>query len=187
MDKVSILGGLRSYIGVRNSAYRHVPAEHLGAAVLKELTNRYQPSKIDMVICGNCVGGGGNITRLMALEAGLSESIPSFTVDLQCASSLEAVITAAARIQSGLADLVIAGGFESSSTQPMRCYNPNHPYAAAAHDDTLSGNPAGICNAHRTELSLTYSTAKFIPGPHREDVMLQGAEKTICHYHITPE
>ena len=95
MDKVFILGGLRSYIGVRNSAYRHVPAEHLGAAVLKELTNRYQPSKIDMIICGNCVGGGGNITRLMALEAGLSESIPSFTVDLQCASSLEAVITAA--------------------------------------------------------------------------------------------
>ena len=79
MDKVFILGGLRSYIGVRNSAYRHVPAEHLGAAVLKELTARYQPSKIDMMICGNCVGGGGNITRLMALEAGLSESIPSFT------------------------------------------------------------------------------------------------------------
>ena len=50
MDKVFILGGLRSYIGVRNSAYRHVPAEHLGAAVLKELTNRYQPSKIDMII-----------------------------------------------------------------------------------------------------------------------------------------
>lgn len=164
MDKVFILGGLRSYIGVRNSAYRHVPAEHLGAAVLKELTARYQPSKIDMIICGNCVGGGGNITRLMALEAGLPESIPSVTVDLQCASSLEAVITAAARIQSGLADLVIAGGFESSSTQPLRSYNPNHPYIS----------------------SHTYTTAKFIPGPHREDVMLQGAEKTICHYHISP-
>ena len=80
MDNVFILGGLRSYIGVKNSAYRHVPAEHLGAAVLKELTARYQPPKIDMMICGNCVGGG-NITRLMALEAGLSESIPSFTVD----------------------------------------------------------------------------------------------------------
>ena len=193
MDKVFILGGLRSYIGVRNSAYRHVPAEHLGAAVLKELTNRYQPSKIDMIICGNCVGGGGNITRLMALEAGLSESIPSFTVDLQCASSLEAVITAAARIQSGLADLVIAGGFESSSTQPLRSYNPNHPYVSS-HTDNPSGNPADIhdgspadnSDVRRTGLSLTYSTAKFIPGPHREDVMLQGAEKTICHYHISP-
>ena len=40
MDKVFILGGLRSYIGVKNSAYRHVSAEHLGAAVLKELTAR---------------------------------------------------------------------------------------------------------------------------------------------------
>ena len=66
MDNVFILGGLRSYIGVKNSAYRHVPAEHLGAVVLKELTARYQPPKIDMMICGNCVGGGGNITRLMA-------------------------------------------------------------------------------------------------------------------------
>ncbi len=193
MDKVFILGGLRSYIGVRNSAYRHVPAEHLGAAVLKELTARYQPSKIDMIICGNCVGGGGNITRLMALEAGLSESIPSVTVNLQCASSLEAVITAAARIQSGLADLVIAGGFESSSTQPLRSYNPNHPYVSS-HTDNPSGNPAYIhdgspadnSDVRRTGLSLTYSTAKFIPGPHREDVMLQGAEKTICHYHISP-
>lgn len=186
MDNVFILGGLRSYIGVKNSAYRHVPAEHLGAAVLKELTARYQPPKIDMMICGNCVGGGGNITRLMALEAGLSESIPSFTVDLQCASSLEAVITAAARIESGLADLVIAGGFESSSTQPVRSYNPNHPYAAATQADNPSGNPADTCNARRAELSLTYNTAKFIPGPHHEDVMLQGAEKTICHYHISP-
>ena len=61
MDKVFILGGLRSYIGVRNSAYRHVPAEHLGAAVLKELTARYQPSKIDMIICGNCVGGAATL------------------------------------------------------------------------------------------------------------------------------
>ena len=186
MDKVFILGGLRSYIGVRNSAYRHVPAEHLGAAVLKELTARYQPSKIDMIICGNCVGGGGNITRLMALEAGLSESIPSVTVDLQCASSLEAVITAAARIQSGLADLVIAGGFESSSTQPLRSYNPNHPYVSS-HTDNPSGNPADIhdgspadnSDVRRTGLSLTYSTAKFIPGPHREDEMLQRADNTI--------
>lgn len=185
MDKVFILGGLRSYIGVKNSAYRHVSAEHLGAAVLKELTARYQPSKIDMIICGNCVGGGGNITRLMALEAGISESIPSFTVDLQCASSLEAVISAAARIQSGLADLVIAGGFESSSTQPLRTYNPNHPYAVS-HTDKGSGNPDDNCDVPGTSLSLTYSTAKFIPGPHRQDVMLRGAEKTICHYRISP-
>lgn len=162
MDQVFVLGGLRSYIGVRNSAYRHIPAERLGAAVLCALTKRYTLRDIDMIICGNSAGSGGNITRLTALEAGLSPSIPSFTVDQQCASSLEAITTAAAMIQSGLCDLVIAGGFESTSTQPLRSYHPNHP----DYTDTA------------------YSTAKFIPGPHREDVMLQGAERTICHYSI---
>lgn len=165
MDHVYIAGGLRSFIGVRNSAFRHIPAEHLGAAVLRELTGRFEPAEIDMIICGNCVGGGGNITRLMALEAGLPASIPAFTVDLQCASALEAIATAAARIQSGLADLIIAGGFESSSTQPLKSYNPSHP-------DFPGHGP--------------YRTARFIPGPHEKDVMLQGAEKTISHYNISP-
>lgn len=164
MDQVYILGGLRSFIGVRNSAYRHVPAEHLGAAVLRELICRCGLKDIDMVIGGNSVGGGGNITRLMALEAGLEPSIPAFTIDLQCASSLEAIITAAARIQSGLADLIVAGGFESSSTQPLRSCHPNHP------DYTGDG---------------FYHTAKFIPGPRREDVMLRGAEDTIRRCHVT--
>ncbi|MGI6075842.1 MAG: thiolase family protein [Pyramidobacter sp.] len=183
MDNVFILGGLRSFIGIKNRAYRHVPAECLGAAVLKALVARYQPSKIDMIICGNCVGGGGNMTRLMALEAGLPESIPAFTVDLQCASSLEAVITAATRIQSGLADLIVAGGFESSSTQPLRSYNPNHPSVFSRADRSFGSPDNG--DAHREAPSLTYSTAKFIPGVHREDAMLQGAEKTINHYRIS--
>ena len=41
MDNVYVLGGLRSYIGIKNSAYRHVPAEQLGAAVLRELAGKY--------------------------------------------------------------------------------------------------------------------------------------------------
>lgn len=166
MNQAYILGGLRSFIGVRNGAYRHVPAELLGAAVLRELIQRYELKDIDMIIGGNSVGGGGNITRLMALEAGISPSIPALTLDLQCASSLEAIITAAARIRSGLAQAVIAGGFESSSTQPLRSYHPNHPgYTGPG----------------------TYSTARFIPGPHEEDAMLRGAENTISHYHISKE
>ena len=111
MDHVFVLGGLRSYIGIRNSAYRHIPAECLGAAVLKGLIRQcgcdgyapgavdpgvispgtISPGDIDMVICGNSAGSGGNITRLMALEAGLDQSVPAFTVDQQCASSLEAI------------------------------------------------------------------------------------------------
>lgn len=53
--------------------------------------------------------------------------IPAVTLDLQCGSALESITAAAAKIESGLADLVIAGGFESSSTQPVRMWNSNHP------------------------------------------------------------
>ena len=125
MENVWILGGLRSFIGVKDGIYRHIPAEVLGAQVLKEIKNRFslKDEEIDYIIGGNAVAGGGNITRLAALTAGLDEMIPAVTLDLQCGSALESITAAAAKIESGLADLVIAGGFESSSTQPVRMWS----------------------------------------------------------------
>lgn len=155
MEKAYILGGLRSYVGVVNGMYRHVPAEKLGAVVLRQVMDKYQASRPDYIIGGNGVGAGGNITRLMALEAGVDISVPAFTVDVQCGSGLESIATAAAKIAAGEADLIIAGGFESSSTQPRRGYAPNHP--------DYTGDS-------------WYSVAKFMPGVHRETVMLEGAE-----------
>lgn len=154
MDKVYILGGLRSFVGVVNGMYRHIPAEKLGAAVLRQVLEQY-PVQPDYLIAGNGVGAGGNIARLMALEAGVPEQVPSFTLDVQCGSGLESIAVAAAKIASGEADCVVAGGFESSSTQPRRGYNANHP--------DYSGD-------------TWYSVAKFMPGIHRETVMLEGAE-----------
>ena len=159
-----ILGGLRSFVGVVNGMYRHVSAEKLGAAVLKKVMEKYQVTKPDYIIAGNGVGAGGNITRLMALEAGVDISVPAFTVDVQCGSGLESIAVAAAKIKSGEADCVIAGGFESSSTQPRRGYNPNHP---DYKDDSW------------------YSVAKFMPGIHRETVMLEGAELAAQREQIT--
>lgn len=159
-----ILGGLRSYVGVVNGMYRHVPAEKLGAAVLRKVMEKYQVTKPDYIIAGNGVGAGGNITRLMALEAGVDISVPAFTVDVQCGSGLESIAVAAAKINSGEADVIIAGGFESSSTQPRRGYNPNHPdYTGDAW----------------------YSVAKFMPEIHRETVMLEGAELAAKREQIT--
>lgn len=165
MDNVYILGGLRSYIGVINGMYRYVPAEKLGAAVLRQLLEKY-PVEPDYVICGNGVGAGGNITRLMTLEAGLDNRVPAFTIDVQCGSGLESIAVAAAKIACGDADVVIAGGFESSSTQPRRGYNPNHP--------DYNGDS-------------WYSVAKFMPDIHRETVMLEGAEEAALKEHITKE
>lgn len=161
MGNVYILGGARSYIGVENSMYRHVPAEKLGAAVLRQVVQRHDIGGLDGVIAGNAVGAGGNPARLMMLEAGLPEHIPAMTVDVQCGSGLEAIAIAAAKIRCGQADLMIAGGFESSSTAPRRGYHRNHP------DYERYGGEDGW-----------YQVAKFTPGEHIQTAMLRGAERT---------
>lgn len=166
MNQAYILGGLRSYVGVYNGMYKHVPAEILGAAVLSKVLEKFNIIAPDYIIGGNGVGAGGNITRLMMLEAGVDCSVPAFTVDVQCGSGLESIALAADKIKAGEADVVIAGGFESSSTQPRRGYNINHP------------NYDG---------EKWYSVAKFMPQIHRETVMLEGAEMAAEEEQITKE
>ncbi len=177
MEKVYIIGGLRSYIGVENGMYKNVPAELLGAQVLKHTIRRYfncdicssdLEEKIDMVIAGNAVGAGGNITRLMMLESGMSYKIPSYTIDLQCGSGLESIAAAASMIKSGYAECIVAGGFESSSTAPRRAYNKNH----------IDYEKYGGENSW-------YKVSKFMPGRHFENAMLYGAEKTAISEGIT--
>ncbi len=160
---VYILGGLRSHIGVSGGMYRHIPAEILGARVLEKVMEKYDIEKPDFIIAGNAVGAGGNIARLAALEAGADPYVPAFTIDAQCGSGLESIAVAAAKIAAGDADVIIAGGFESSSTQPRRGYSTNHP-------DFREGD---------------YSVAKFMPGIHRETVMLEGAELAAKEENIT--
>lgn len=161
-----ILGGLRSYIGLSKGMYCHVPAEKLGAAVLRQVLDKYHIEEPDYIIAGNAVGAGGNIARLMALEAGVKQTVPAFSVDVQCGSGLESIAIAAAKITCGEADVVIAGGFESSSCQPRRGLNKNHPDYV---DDSW------------------YSVAKFMPGIHRDTVMLEGAEQAIIEEGVTKE
>lgn len=161
MEKVFIIDGARSYIGIENGMYRHVPAEKLGGAVLQRVAEPYREVGIDLVIAGNAVSSGGNIARLALLEAGLPQNVPAVTVDLQCGSGLESIALAAAKIQSGQADLVIAGGFDSSSTAPDRRYHKNHP-----EYDHYGGGESW------------YSVAKFAPGEHVQTAMLDGAERT---------
>lgn len=168
MNKVYILGGGRSYIGIENSMYRHIPAEILGARTLQRVVMPYDISSLDGVIAGNGVGAGGNIARLMMLEAGLPQKVPAVTVDVQCGSGLESISIAAAKIASGMGDFYIAGGFESSSTAPRRGYHANHA------EFEKYGGAAGW-----------YHVAKFAPGIHRETAMLEGAENTAKKYRIT--
>lgn len=174
MKKVYITMGGRCFLGVENGMYRHIPAEILGARTLERLLKksegRIDPEKIDGIYAGNGVGGGGNIARLMMLEAGLPRKISAITLDGQCGSGLEALGMAGAKIMSGMGNLYIAGGFESSSTAPRRKYHENHP-----DYQTMGGEDA------------YYQVAKFAPGAHRDTAMLERAERTALGEGISRE
>lgn len=80
------------------------------------------PDLVADVVIGNAVGGGGNVARLAALEAGLGIDVPGLTVDRQCGSGLDAVVLASRLVAAGGpgANVYLAGGVESISTAPLR-------------------------------------------------------------------
>lgn len=158
MNRVFILDGLRSHIGVQNGIFKYTLPEELGAALLKKLAYRIKTDNPDQVICGNVVGAGGNIGRLLLLQAGFPESVPGVTIDSQCASGLTSIALGYGQIKSGQCDLVIAGGVESTSLKPQRNYHKNdHRYHPQNQE---------------------YHCAQFSPNEYRDDAMILGAERT---------
>lgn len=163
---VCLVGGLRSHLGLQNGIFKEVPPERLGAALLRQLCVRVpQAREVQLVIGGNAVGSGGNLTRLLALEAGFPAATPALTVDMQCASALAALAMGYGQIRSGLVDVVLAGGVESSSMQPRRVYQP--------WDERYT--PEG------------YMTAQFSPDTDSPRAMLEGAERTAQVYNVPRE
>ena len=146
-----IAGGIRTPIGKTGGRLRRFLPEQLAAAVLNAVIDRsgLEPEAVDQVILGNVVGPGGNIARVSVLEAGWPYSTPALTVDLQCGSGLSAVQIGAALIASGQAELVIAGGVESTSLAPRRRFNESDPrfagetayYEQAPFSPPAVGNP----------------------------------------------
>ncbi len=171
MNDVYIAGGLRTYIGAANRAYKNIPAESLAAAVLRQLNldASRKGISIDTVIAGNATGGGGNIARLALLCAGMDDSVAGISLDAQCASGLEAIISGYARIKSGMSQCTVAGGAESASTRCLRSWNPNHPN----HDPSRDSNG--------------YQSAQFIPEDFSENSMIRGADETCRKYEIKAE
>lgn len=96
----------------------------LGATVLEALDERTGFSKAapeDVIFgCGDGVNDqGGNVARCSVLHAGMPDTIPGSTVSRFCASGLDAVNSAAARVMAGQADLIVAGGVEMMSLVPI--------------------------------------------------------------------
>ncbi len=166
MEKVYLIGGLRSHIGLTGGLFKTVPAEELAAAILQKIMAKYPfVLQADGLLCGNAVGTGGNITRLAALKAGLPATVPALTIDMQCASAAASIELAMTKIGSGMADILIAGGFESTSMQPVRVY-------------------AKADARYREE---GFTVAQFSPDTTSAKAMLEGAERTCQKHGFTRE
>lgn len=125
-----IIAARRTPVGRIGGLLRDLPVEHLAAPVIRAvLTDAgLDGAEVEEVILGNAVGPGGNVARLSALQAGLPVAVPGVTVDRQCGSGLEAINQAARLIESGAAEVVLAGGVESTSTAPWRVEKPDSLY-----------------------------------------------------------
>lgn len=122
MENVVIVSGVRSAIGSYGGALKNLTASDLGAAVIKEAVKRanIKPEMVDEVIMG-CVGQiaeDAYLARASAIKAGLPIETTAQTVNRLCSSGLQSIVTGMSAIQTGLADIVVAGGAESMSRFP---------------------------------------------------------------------
>lgn len=161
-----IIAARRTTIGMVGGLHRTQAVEALGAAVVRAALadSGLDAGDIGEVIMGNAAGGGGNPARLIALAAGLPESVPALTIDRQCASGLDAIVHGARLIQTGAAEAVIAGGAESPSTAPWRVEKP--------------------ASLHRG-LPRFYAEAQFAPGTGGDRQMIEAAERVAQECGVT--
>ncbi|HYF19404.1 MAG TPA: acetyl-CoA C-acetyltransferase [Ramlibacter sp.] len=119
MRRAAIVAPLRSPIGAFGGALRAVPVEQLGAEVAKAVVQRsgVDPAAIDDVVFAQSYMNGETpcTGRWVALQAGLPVQVPGMQLDRRCGGGLQAIATAAMMVQTGAADVVLAGGAESMS------------------------------------------------------------------------
>jgi acetyl-CoA C-acetyltransferase len=122
---VYIIAARRTAIGRIGGLHRLRRVEDLAAPVVEAVLKDASVSaeQVDEIIVGNCTAGD-NPARLIALASGLPVAAMATTIDQQCASGLEAILSAARRISAGEAEIIVAGGVESLSTAPWRIAKP---------------------------------------------------------------
>jgi len=138
MKDAVIVSAVRTPVGkARRGGLATVRPDEMAAAVIQELLKRtpnLDPSQIEDVVIGCAFPEGEqglNMARMIALRAGLPESVPAETINRYCASGVQSIAHVAYAIQSGQIETGIAGGAESMTMVPMAGYkfSPN-PYFA---------------------------------------------------------
>ena len=144
MKTAYIVKAYRTAVGkAPRGLFRFKRPDELAAETMRHMLDQVpqlDKKRIDDVILGSAMPEaeqGLNVARLVALMGSDTESIAGVTVNRYCASGLETIALATAKIQSGMADCIIAGGMESMSYIPMGGYKPAPDYISAitGHSD----------------------------------------------------
>lgn len=120
MEKCVIVSAARTAVGTYLGALKTVPVQDLAAAVLRETLKRcgqVENGEVQEIIMGQALPDteSSNVARCAGLLAGLPVEVPAYTINRQCASAMQAVACGMQQIQSGHADIVLAGGCENMS------------------------------------------------------------------------
>ena len=146
MSTSFVYDAVRTPFGRYGKALSEVRPDDLAAHVLAQVVARHpklDPSRVDDVILGDANAAGEdnrNVARMAAILAGFPTSVPGSTVNRLCGSGLEAVIQASRAIETGDAELILAGGVESMSRAPWVVLKPSRAYPSThetMHSTTL--------------------------------------------------
>ena len=148
MKTAYIVKAYRTAVGkAPKGLFRFKRADELASETIEYMMNElpdFDKKRIDDVIVGNAMPEGSqglNMARLISLMGLKVEDVPGVTVNRFCSSGLETIGMAVAKIQSGMADCIIAGGSESMSSVPMTGFKPelNYNTVAAGHEEYYWG------------------------------------------------
>jgi acetyl-CoA C-acetyltransferase len=153
-DAPVLIAARRTPIGTAGRSLAALTAADLAAPVLRALADDLEPrADLRDVVLGNCMGPGGDVARVAALQAGLPAAVPGLTIDRQCGSGLAAIVLAVSMLRAE-PGVVLAGGVESASTAPWRFWPPSGggeptryeraPFAPASLGDPEMGEAADL-------------------------------------------
>ncbi|TYA92293.1 acetyl-CoA C-acyltransferase [Seonamhaeicola marinus] len=148
MKTAYIVKGYRTAVGKsKKGGFRFKRADELAAETIKYMMGHlpeFDTKRIDDVIVGNAMPEGSqglNMARIISLIGLDTVDVPGVTVNRFCSSGLETIGMAVAKIQSGMAECIIAGGTESMSSVPMTGFKPelNYDIVNSGHEDYYWG------------------------------------------------
>ena len=187
--RVAVVEGVRTPFAKSGTAYKDMTSIDLGTIAARELIARagIDPAEIDEMIYGTVIHSvlAPNIAREVGLAAGVPPTAPAFTVARACASSNQAITSAAESIMIGYADTILAGGAESLTDIPIMYSKPLRETLVAASKAKSAG--AKVAALSRIRPAHLAPVTPAIAEPSTGETMGQSAERMAKENGITRE